>query len=63
MESHDELLKAAVAAQKNYEQALKMRDSTFLRAVSGTVTQSEIARSTGLPRTTIASIVRRKRNG
>ena len=59
--NHDELLKAAVEAQADYERALRDRDRAFLRAVSATVTQSEIARNTGLPRTTVASIVRRKR--
>lgn len=61
MESHDELLKAAIVAQRDYEQALLARDASFVRAVSSTVTQSDIARSTGLPRTTVASIIRRKR--
>ena len=61
MESHEELLKAAVVAQEEYERALLARDTSFVRAASSAVTQSDIARSTGLPRTTVASIIRRKR--
>lgn len=60
MESHDELLEAAVAAQYQYEATLikaqKERRRVFQAALRGTVTGREIAKATGLSESTVSAI-------
>lgn len=60
MESHDELLQAAIAAQQDYERAVDSaraeRREAFRKALRGTVTGRELARETGLSESTISAI-------
>lgn len=60
MESHDELLEAAIAAQYRYEmlvaQARNERQKAFKAALRGTVTGREIAKATGLSESTVSAI-------
>ena len=60
METHDELLEAAVAAQRRYEmlvaQARNERQEAFKAALRGTVTGREIAKATGLSESTVSAI-------
>lgn len=60
MESHDELLEAAVAAQYQYEATLikarNERRKVFQAALRGTVTGREIAKATGLSESLVSKI-------
>ncbi|OFN80051.1 hypothetical protein HMPREF2526_06050 [Corynebacterium sp. HMSC070E08] len=60
MESHDELLEAAIAAQTNYENVLEKartaRQAAFQAALRGTVTGREIAKATGLSESLVSKI-------
>lgn len=60
MESHDELLAAAVAAQEEYlavvEQARRKRHVAFQKALRSTVTGRELARQTDLSESTVSAI-------
>ncbi|MCK6083050.1 hypothetical protein KZX32_06040 [Corynebacterium kefirresidentii] len=60
MESHDELLEAAIAAQYRYEmlvnQAKRERQDAFKAALRGTVTGREIAKATGLSESLVSKI-------
>lgn len=60
MESHDELLEAAIAAQYRYEatlaQAQKERRKVFQAALRSTVTGREIAKATGLSESLVSKI-------
>ena len=65
MESHDELLEAAVAAQYRYEmlvaQARNERQEAFKAALRGTVTGREIAKATGLSESHVSRISKGER--
>lgn len=58
MESHDELLEAAVAAHHELEKAKELRKSAFLRAIRGPVKGREIAEATGLSESQVSRIAR-----
>ncbi|HAT1156499.1 TPA: hypothetical protein NJV00_000851 [Corynebacterium striatum] len=58
METHDELLEAAVAAHRELEQAKELRKSAFLKALRGPVKGREIAEATGLSESQVGRIAR-----
>ena len=65
METHDELLKAAVAAHREYletlEAARNKRENAFRNAIRGPVTGREIAKATGLSESHVSRISKGER--
>ena len=65
MESHDELLQAAIAAHYDYLQTLESarskREEAFMRAIRGPVSGREIAAGTGLSESQVSRISKGKR--
>lgn len=57
---HDVLLAAAVKAHEDYLNAGKVRAAAFKRALSGTVTATELAQKIGLSVATVTRIPRRQ---
>lgn len=64
MESHDELLQAAIAAQDEYlnevSEAKLKRQKAFARAINGTVTAVELGKEIGLSNVQVSRIARGK---
>lgn len=60
--NHDELLRAAIAAQTEFEAGMerlrRQRTGAFKRALAGTVTAVELSREVGMSNTQVARIAR-----
>ncbi|WP_306593852.1 hypothetical protein [Corynebacterium striatum] len=62
METHEELLKAAIEAQQKYEktieEAKRERSIAFRRAISGPVTAVELSKALGISNVQVSRIAK-----